>query len=223
MLCSSPKLKGQQSQLQISRQPLAEVWARNPNFFLRKTMQKIPNNAALIVVDVQKGFDDPVWGQRNNLSAEQNIERLLKAWRESDRPVFHVQHLSKNLNSPLSPNSSGSEIKEIVKPTNDEPVIQKHVNSAFIGTNLEELLRAKKIETVVVTGLTTPHCVSTTTRMAGNLGFETYLVSDAAAAFEIVGHNGKTYSAEEIHETALATLHGEFATIVETKTVLENL
>lgn len=186
-------------------------------------MRKIPNNAALIVVDVQKGFDDPVWGQRNNLSAEQNIARLLKAWRESKRPVFHVRHLSKNPNSPLSANSAGSEIKEIVKPTADEPIIEKHVNSGFIGTNLEQLLRAEKIETVIITGLTTPHCVSTTTRMAGNLGFETYLVADAAAAFEIIGHNGKTYSAEEIHETALATLHEEFATIVETETVLENL
>lgn len=84
-------------------------------------------------------------------------------------------------------------------------------------------MRAKKIETVIVTGLTTPHCVSTTTRMAGNLGFAAYLVADAVAAFEIVGHNGKTYSAEEIYETALATLHKEFATVIETETVLENL
>lgn len=186
-------------------------------------MQKLPDNAALIIIDVQKGFDHPKWGKRNNLQAEQNIERILKAWRDSKRPVLHVQHLSTSPNSPLNPDSSGSEIKDSVKPKDAEPVIQKHVNSAFIGTNLEQLLRDNQIGTLVITGLTTPHCVSTTTRMAGNFGFDTYLVSDATAAFEIVGHNGKRYSAEEIHETALATLHGEFATVIETETVLENL
>lgn len=186
-------------------------------------MQKLPDNAALIIIDVQKCFDHPKWGKRNNLQAEQNIERILKAWRDSKRPVFHVQHLSTSPNSPLNPDSSGSEIKDSVKPKDAEPVIQKHVNSAFIGTNLEQLLRDNQIGTLVITGLTTPHCVSTTTRMAGNFGFDTYLVSDATAAFEIVGHNGKRYSAEEIHETALATLHGEFATVIETETVLENL
>ncbi len=186
-------------------------------------MQKLPDNTALIIIDVQKGFDNPKWGERNNLQAEQNIERLLSAWRDSGRPVYHVQHLSTSPNSPLNPNSSGSEIKDIVKPRDAELVIQKHVNSAFIGTNLEQLLRDNQIKTLVITGLTTPHCVSTTTRMASNFGFDSYLVSDATAAFEIVGYNGKHYSADEIHETALATLHGEFATVVETETVLESL
>lgn len=186
-------------------------------------MQKLQNNTALIIVDVQKGFDNPKWGERNNLQAEKNIERLLKAWRDSERPVFHIQHLSTSPDSVLNPNSPGSEIKDIVKPKSNEPIVQKQVNSAFIGTNLEQLLRDQQIEALVITGLTTPHCVSTTTRMAGNLGFDTYLVSDATAAFEIVGPGGKHYSAEEIHETALATLHGEFATVVETETVLENI
>lgn len=186
-------------------------------------MKQLQNNAALIIIDVQKGFDNPKWGERNNLQAEENIARLLSAWRESNRPIFHIQHLSNSPDSPLNPNSPGGAIKDIVKPKENEPVIQKSVNSAFIGTNLEQLLRAGEINTLVITGLTTPHCVSTTARMAGNFGFDTYLVSDATAAFEIVGHDGKHYSAEEIHETTLATLHGEFATVVETETVLENL
>lgn len=177
----------------------------------------------MIIIDVQKGFNNPKWGARNNLQAEQNIERLLMAWRESKRPVFHIQHLSNSPDSPLNANNSGSEIKDIVKPIVGEPDIQKQVNSAFFGTNLEQVLRAGQIKTLVITGLTTPHCVSTTTRMAGNFRFETYLVSDATAAFELLGYNGKHYSGEEIHETALATLHEEFATVVETKTVLENL
>ena len=186
-------------------------------------MKKLPDKAALIIIDVQKGFDDPKWGARNNPQAEENIARLLTAWRESKRPVFHVQHLSANIDSPLHPNSAGSEIKDIVKPFDGEPVVQKNVNSAFIGTNLERTLRAGEIKTLVITGLTTPHCVSTTTRMAGNLGFETFLVSDATAAFELAGPNGKRLSAEQIHETELAALHEEFAIVVETESVLANI
>ncbi len=186
-------------------------------------MKKLENDTALIIIDVQKGFDDPNWGVRNNLQAEENIKRLLTAWRESERPIFHIRHLSKHSDSPLNPNDPRSEIKDIVKPIGDEPVIQKHVNSAFIGTNLEQLLRAGEINTLVITGLTTPHCVSTTARMAGNFGFDTYIVADGTAAFEAVGHDGKHFSAEEIHETTLATLHGEFGTVVETEAVLGNL
>jgi len=186
-------------------------------------MQKFPENAALLVIDVQKGFDDPKWGKRNNPQAEQNIERLLRAWRDSKRPVVHVQHLSTEADSPLRPDSPGCEIKQIVKPKEAEWLIQKNVNSAFIGTKLEQLLREHKIETLVITGLTTPHCVSTTTRMAGNLGFKAYLVADATAAFETTGHDGKHFSADQSHEASLATLHGEFATIVDTERVLQRL
>ena len=59
--------------------------------------------------------------------------------------------------------------------------------------------------------------------MAGNLGFETFLVSDAAAAFDLTGHNGRKYSAQEIHDVTLATLNGEFATVVETNALLQSI
>jgi len=91
-----------------------------PDYVVQLFMKKLPNDAALIIIDVQKGFDNPKWGERNNLQAGQNIERLLRAWRESKRPVFHIQHLSASPESPLNPNSMGSEIKDIVKPKDDE-------------------------------------------------------------------------------------------------------
>jgi nicotinamidase-related amidase len=186
-------------------------------------MIDLPSNAALLIVDVQKGFDDPEWGRRNNPEAESNIRKLLDAWRSSRMPVFYIQHCSQAAGSPLSPGTPGNEIKEIVAPSNGEPIITKTVNSAFIGTDLEAQLKRKNIETLVVVGITTDHCVSTTARMAGNMGFEVYVVSDATATFDRAGPDGRLYKAEEIHAVNLASLLNEFATVVDTKNLLNSV
>src|SRR6476646_6623128 len=123
---------------------------------------KIDNNAALIVIDVQKAFDDPRMGKRNNPLAEKNIARLLEAWRASGRPILHVRHASVEPQSLLRPGEPGNERKTEAQPRQGEPVIGKHVNSAFIGTGLEQRLREAGQDTVVCVGLTTDHCVSTT-------------------------------------------------------------
>jgi nicotinamidase-related amidase len=174
---------------------------------------------ALILVDIQKGFENLVYwgGQRNNSSAEKNCGELLKVWREGNLPVFHIKHCSSNPKSLLHESNDGNEFMDIVKPINNEPVIKKNVNSAFIGTDLKERLEKAKITKLVIAGLTTDHCVSTTTRMAGNFGFETYLVSDATATFNKKGIDGQNYSAELMHDTAIASLNEEFATIVTTE------
>ncbi len=108
----------------------------------------------------------------------------------------------------------------MVEPTDEELIITKKVNSSFIGTNLEDYLKENGITTVVITGLTTPHCVSTTTRMSGNLGFATYLISDATAAFGMKDHNDTYYNPATIHNISLATLHNEFATILTTEQLI---
>jgi len=186
-------------------------------------MNRLPQNAALLIIDVQKGLDDPKWGARNNPDAEVRMAELLAAWRRTRRPIFHVQHMSTLPHSPLNPKYPGNEIKDIVRPAGQEMVFQKKVNSAFIGTALEKTLRERGVNTLVMVGLTTPHCVSTTARMAGNLGFEVYVVSDAVAAYEITGPDGTRHSPEEIHRISLATLHEEFATVVDSKAVLDSL
>lgn len=186
-------------------------------------MKPLPPDAALIVIDVQQAFDDPSWGPRNNPTAEANIATLLAAWRNTQRPIFHVQHRSPRPQSLFHPERPGFAVKPEAVPLPDEPVIYKDVNSAFIGTDLEQRLREDGIETLVIVGITTDHCVSTTTRMAGNLGFDTILVSDATATFARRGPDGKTFTAEQMHETALASLHEEFATVVETAAVLESV
>ena len=186
-------------------------------------MLQFSQNTALIIVDVQKGFDEQAYfgGNRNNPHAEANIAKLLQMWRESKRPVFHVKHNSTNPKSPLFPNKPGNDIRPEIAPQGNEPLIEKSVNSAFIGTDLEQRLHAANINQLIIVGLTTNHCVSTTVRMAGNLGFETYLVSDATATFDRIGYDGQRYSAQTIHDTTLANLHVEFATILNTTDVLD--
>jgi len=180
---------------------------------------------ALILIDIQKGFDNiEYWGgQRNNPGAEKNAGKLLQYWRENKLPVFHIKHCSSIPTSLLNETNQGNEFKDIVKPLDNETVIKKNVNSAFIGTDLKERLENDKISKLVIAGLTTDHCVSTTARMAGNYGFDTFLVSDATATFNKKGLDGKNYSAELIHETALASLNEEFATVVTTDYLIENL
>lgn len=178
--------------------------------------------AALLIIDVQQGFDDPSWGRRNNPQAEAQIARLLATWRERRWPVFHVQHHSLDPASPLYPANAGHALKALVAPLAGEVLLTKHVNSAFIGTPLEAMLREQQITRLVVTGLTTNHCVETTTRMAGNLGFCTYLVSDATATFDRIGPDGRLYRAEEIHAVSLASIHGEFAQVISTDSILQD-
>ncbi|MCM3079742.1 cysteine hydrolase family protein [Brevibacillus invocatus] len=179
----------------------------------------ILTNAALILIDVQNHFDDPAHGRRNNPHAEEKMATLLHRWRKSNLPVIHIQHIS----NPSLPHHPGRDIKEIVAPLPGEQVMIKHVNSSFIGTNLEGYLREAGIETLVIVGLTTDHCVSTTTRMAKNLGFNPFLVSDATATFERISFDGNLYLAEDIHHMALVSLHDEFATVIDTNGVLQLL
>jgi nicotinamidase-related amidase len=187
-------------------------------------MKTIINQPALLVLDVQKGFDDPHWGKRNNNQAEENILKLLTEWRKRGWEVIYSQHLSLLPNSPLNyQNKLGIEFIEIVKPLPHEVVFQKNVNSAFIGTKLGSYLKEKQVKTVVITGLSTQHCVSTTTRMSGNLGYDTFLVEDAIAAYEITDHNGTYHSPEDVQKSEVAALHKEFATIVKTQEVLTQL
>jgi nicotinamidase-related amidase len=180
---------------------------------------------ALILVDIQKGFDNiEYWGgQRNNLDAEENARELLRLWRKHNLRVFHVKHCSSRTESLLNETNAGNDFKDLVKPIGNEPIIKKNVNSAFIGTDLKEQLDNLKITKLVIIGLTTDHCISTTVRMAGNLGFDTFVVSDATATFNKRGLEGQIYPAELIHATALASLSDEFARIVTTELLKQNI
>ena len=179
------------------------------------------NNTALLLIDVQKGLNESYFaGDRNNPEAVANIGKLLQHWRDKQQPVIHIQHCSTEPESPLREGQPGNEFMTEAKPIDSEPVFKKNVNSAFIGTDLESFLRSEGIESLVIVGLTTEHCVSTSTRMAGNLGFNVKLVSDATAANPHVGIDGNVIDAETIHQVNLACLDGEFCQVVNSDAIL---
>jgi nicotinamidase-related amidase len=180
---------------------------------------------ALIIVDVQRAFDEweAAGKRRNNPDAVARIADLLRAFRQRRLPVFHIRHEGTKPDSSFLPDRTGYAVKEEARELLGEPVLVKRVNSSFIGTDLEARLRAAGIKTVVICGATTNHCVETTTRMAGNLGFETRLVRDATWTFERVGPDGDLHSAEDIHAMTLSNLNGEFAQIVTTAEIIAAL
>ncbi len=185
----------------------------------------IKKNPALLLVDIQKAFLEKDYPGliRNNENAEFICGKILKKWRTLDLPIIHVRHSSTNPESKLHKSRPGFEFNDYVTPLENEMVLTKEVNSAFIGTNLENILIKSHIDTLVIVGMTTNHCISTTVRMSGNLGFDTYLISDSTACYNTKGMNGEIIPCNTIYNSALASLQEEFATVIDSKELFDNL
>ena len=184
-----------------------------------------PSWTALAVVDVQRAFDEweAAGKRRNNSDAAARIADLIAAFRAEGASIFHVRHKGAHPSSSFLPEATGYAVKDEAREAAGEPVIVKRVNSAFIGTDLEARLRAGGIQTLVICGATTNHCVETTVRMAGNLGFDTWLVRDATWTFDRIGPDGEVHPAEAIHAMTLSNLHDEFARIARASEVIAAL
>ncbi|HEX8582293.1 MAG TPA: cysteine hydrolase family protein [Acidimicrobiales bacterium] len=170
--------------------------------------------AALVVIDVERGFDEPAWGRRDNPACEANVGRLIGAWRERGGPVVFVRHLSDTPGSPLT--GEGAEFKDEVTGEPDL-LVTKSVHSAFYGRpDLHAWLQEREVGTVAVCGITTDHCCETTARMAGDLGYRVLFVRDATHTFDRVAPDGTVVPAEQVSLATAASLHGEFAEVVAT-------
>jgi len=182
-------------------------------------------NPVLLLVDIQKGLDEEAYygGNRNNKDAEIKMKQILEKWRELKLPIVHIQHQSLNPASPLHGTKKGFEQKDEVKIEASEHHFIKHENSAFINTGLDSLLKQMQISTLVIMGLTTNHCVSSTVRMAANLGYETLLIEDACATFDIIDHRGQKHKSALVHDITIGNLKDEFAQIWSAKNILEKL
>jgi nicotinamidase-related amidase len=191
---------------------------------------EIAENAALVVVDVQKGFEElGFWGPRNNPGADDNITELIDVWQSTGRPVVFVRHDSVKPESPLRRGQEGNELKEYVarrrgKGTGPELFLTKTVNSAFLGTpDLGAWLKEAGIGQIVVAGIQTNMCVETTARMGGNLGYDVVVAYDATYTFDLAGPFGWRRTADEVAQASAVSLHGGgFARVVTTADVVES-
>jgi nicotinamidase-related amidase len=175
------------------------------------------------VVDVQQGFDDAdYWGTRNNPDADANIAKLVAEFSGSGDPVVLVRHASLDEASPLHPQSPGHALKEYLAPIEPELVVIKDVNSSFHGTpDLHQWLQREQVEGIVVCGITTNHCCETTARVGGNLGYDVWFALDATHTFDRVGPDGTTLTADELARATATNLHGEFATVLAAREIVE--
>ena len=176
--------------------------------------------AALIIIDMQRGMLPENAGPRNNPGAEDNIERLLAAWRVAERPIVHVRHMSRSPAGAFWPGSPNCEFQTRFQPLPSEHRMEKNVPDAFAGSGLERWLRLRDIRDLVIVGVSTNNSVEATVRAASCLGFDVTVPGDACYAYDKADLLGVTQPAEEWHLMSLSNLDGEYATVVRTDELL---
>ncbi|HZH44824.1 MAG TPA: cysteine hydrolase family protein [Lysobacter sp.] len=184
---------------------------------------RLDARAALIPIDVQQGFDFPPWPRRGNPHMEANALRVLAAWRASGRPLIHVRHDSVEPGSPLRPEHPGNAFRAGFAPREGEPLVSKSVHAAFIGTDLDLRLRRLGVSHIVLFGISTDMCVSTTARVGNNLGYRVSVIGDACACFDLPDADGRVIDADVLQRAHLATLRAEFAEVVDSDAVVAAL
>jgi nicotinamidase-related amidase len=179
--------------------------------------------AALLIIDMQKGMRDPAAGRRNNPEAEERIGDLLHAWRKAQGHIVHVRHISRTPGSPFWPGQPGVEFQEDLAPLGNEHVVEKNVPCALTHSGLERWLRVRGVAALVIVGVSTNNSVEATVRTAGNLGFHATVVSDATFAFDKTDYAGTHRGAAEVHAMSLANLQGEYAQVLSAEQVMSGL
>ncbi|NVZ23577.1 cysteine hydrolase family protein [Pseudomonas costantinii] len=183
-------------------------------------MEQLEMNAALVIIDMQQGMNHPKLGRRNNPDAELQIQSLLVAWRQSQRPIVHVRHMSRSPDSVFWPGQPGCEFQEALQPLAHEHVLEKNVPDAFTATGLERWLHMRSIKQLVIVGVITNNSVESTARSGGNLGFEVIVAADACYTFDQTDLSGRLWPAEDVHALSLSNLAMDYARVMETAQIL---
>jgi nicotinamidase-related amidase len=178
--------------------------------------------SALIVIDIQQGFDDPVWGRRDNPDCERNIAALLAAAQRRGEAIVLVRHDSPKRESPLHPDRPGNGFKPLLDAAAPDLLVHKQVHSAFHGdVDLHAWLQEHCIEQVTICGIQTNKCCETTARLAGDLGYRMRFALDATHTFDEPAPLGREpVPATDLTRATAATLDGNFGEVVLTASLL---
>ncbi len=200
---------------------------------LRSLQEKSdPRWAALLVVDVQNDFVSSKGsaaqrGEDVN-SAQAMVPRLVRLIEEARRvslPVIYIKTTHgewtdtpswiyrKSQQSALNTcreGSWGAEFYDGISPLSQERVVIKHRYSAFINTDLNTVLKAKGIESVLVTGVATNVCVETTARDAYMFDYYVTMVEDCSVAYD-----------PKMHETTLENIRRHFGLVASSAEIIE--
>jgi nicotinamidase-related amidase len=191
-------------------------WAA-PSGKLAAMTVEIGPQTALIVIDVQREFDDPSHGRRDNPDAEANIGALVAAWQAADRPIVRVAQTEPDSDGGFAPGTPGHAFKPVVAGIEPALDLRKEVHSAFHGSpDLDAWLRERGIEQIAICGIQTNRCCESTARVGCDLGYDVLFVPDAMHTFDKVDANGVTFTAEQLSSATAASLHDYFATVVTT-------
>lgn len=183
-------------------------------------MESLSNNAALVIIDMQQGINQPTLGRRNNPDAELHMHRLLSAWRQSGRPIVHVRHISRSPGSVFWPGQPGCEFQPALQPLAHEHVLEKNVPDAFTHTGLERWLHTRAIRQLVIVGVITNNSVEATARSGGNLGFDVIVAADACYTFDQIDLSGRLWPAEDVHALSLSNLAMDYARVAGSDEIL---
>ena len=177
----------------------------------------------LIILDVQDAIDQPVWNGKSHPGYLSVIQRLLWHWRTNAWPVLHVKHDEENPNSSFHVHGPWNGIKKEVAPIEGEIVIIKHENCAFIGTQLDAILKSMQVKRIVLTGVVVHNSMDATIRAGKALGYEIILPADATTAVPVIGPQGTCWDASTVYELTLAILGTEYAQVMSSDDVITAL
>lgn len=180
-----------------------------------------PRRCALLVIDMQRHFAHPEG--RSYLPATAavipRVASLVEAWRRLGAPVVFTRHchegpedlgmLGKFFSDYIRCGEPDSAIIDELAPLPGETVVRKTTYDGFHGTGLEEHLRARGVEQVLITGVLTQLCCETAARSAFVRGFEVYVVADGTAT-----------SSERLHVGALLGMASGVAVVMSAREVL---
>lgn len=193
-----------------------------------------PERTALLNVDLQNLFVEgfPI-SSPDGPAVVQRVNRLTATCRRLGVLVMHTAHVTR-------PDASDAGVMaDIIPPVRDgliargsfaaalhdaldvqpsDTVLEKPRFGAFHGTDLEDRLRAKGIDTLILTGISTNVCVETTAREANVRDFKVFVTSDATATLDMQG-----LSRHELQRASLAVLGFAFAQVVTVDEMIEKL